>query len=1471
MKLVLMSATLSVDTFIDFFADLRSSTALETSPDPDPRSCVKIEGRMFPVKECYLEDALEWTGHELPNSDKAQRNAMEKVALRLEESSGKQCSERTLRSLAVAGERDVHQELLRELVLLFHRTAEKFKDKCKSGILVFLPGWADISGLYQRLQGERGLWPLMLHAGLSAEDQQRVFEHAPKGKRKVVLSTNIAETSVTIEDIVFVINSGVMKERVFDADRQLGALETTLNTWANATQRAGRAGRTREGVVVHLFPQWKLPELRRWPTPEILSKSLEEVVLQLLALGLGDPHDVLSRSLSQPSIACVEHAVWLLQEMSMMSQQEALMPSEALLPLGRWLAPIPLHPMSSKALLYGALFGVLLPVAAAVAFLNIKSPFVQPANGQMLRGGKDVLVRGKHSDHYAMAAAYFGWRARCSYGDGDAFIDEHGLSRETLDMGDQLVRSLLRMMVDEYEYDGDDAAFADDADSGSWTTEAIFEDPQTWTFCKAAMCAAFVPQFVRSKGTGQFESDSNEEVVGHASSCNQGYRPVVNPYAPPGGKASDDWLVYTDSMKLGKVSIMESTVVGAPYVVLFSRSLSPVTGASACGQVDFDGWRGSLAGGEAALNNLQRARGDLQRHLTGILESQTASMLGKNVMDRLAHVLSDRGLALRGVTGTREQRIGVKEAATIWVGSLPDEADEEDLRQLFGTFGQVDEVNLVNDRETGRRRGFGFVTMGSREEAELASQRLQGTHLRGRRLRLELKGTPAKGKGKGVAAPLQRRRWIKPPTEQQRLAVVEAMRLRTVENRIRATGRKKVVSTSLVRHKVTQESGCTGFQDELKVKVEVKVEVEEQSSRKEPQMSELPMAASNTIPTWSELLLRLAQVRLGKKEAAKKEEFAEASRLKRQEAELNVQIEKAQSEASCQGSGAEIARLQEAKRRAVAEEDFAEASRLKKRLRALEDSGTTQEDTVQEAWNGAILLARASEGGPELMQELMAAAPAHASAASRADVAAAPESRSAALQAGERQTDGQPPRAGGTAAEVPELKDSFRREDRAAGSSGATGALMRAGKREEREGAAGVAEEPYKKRRTDVSEESQPQTKLLQVKEEVRTPQVKKEHESLVPGRTLDELLAMSNQDLWQHAWNITWQKADALGQANDEAIVYAQAQKTWKEWLAERDRLSKEQAAVEGRQKAEEIHKQAQQERLGSVAKEEVAVKEQLGLKQESSSSTDNMLIGRLSQDQLAAQEAAWSESKGAQADWQKVTSEVEKRRKAKEETPKTGRDLCALVKQRCPADQPLQFERLLAVCPKDTSVRQLVAAMSKEPQEFRQNWDGSEYCVRPVNSRCVDWLPVQATTTPPGFREDASLPEEMLVAAKAIFEERLKPSGQAAEDALAQFLTAPNRLPPDTPLPFAEILKHCPPGTQPADVVKTMSKRRDSFRQDPTGRLFCVKPRGRCGKWAAVNPYLNPLSPAPSASPAPAAAAGSKVEPSDNDGGEY
>ena len=129
-----------------------------------------------------------------------------------------------------------------------------------------------------------------LHSQLSTSDQQAIFRRAPKGTRKIVVSTNIAETSITIDDVVYVVDAARVKENRYDADRGLATLEEVFVSRAAARQRRGRAGRVRPGVAFHLVTRLAHDgEFDAYPQPEILRTSLEDLVLQILVLDLGDP------------------------------------------------------------------------------------------------------------------------------------------------------------------------------------------------------------------------------------------------------------------------------------------------------------------------------------------------------------------------------------------------------------------------------------------------------------------------------------------------------------------------------------------------------------------------------------------------------------------------------------------------------------------------------------------------------------------------------------------------------------------------------------------------------------------------------------------------------------------------------------------------------------------------------------------------------------------------------------------------------------------------------------------------------------------------------------------------------------------------------------------------------------------------------------------------------------------------------
>lgn len=134
----------------------------------------------------------------------------------------------------------------------------------EGSILIFLPGLAEIQTLHDALCDSSMFSPragkfvlVPLHSTLTNDEQALVFQRAPKGKRKIVLSTNIAETSVTIEDCVFVIDCGQMKEKRFDSNRNMESLDLVWVSRANALQRKGRAGRVMPGIAIHLYTRYR--------------------------------------------------------------------------------------------------------------------------------------------------------------------------------------------------------------------------------------------------------------------------------------------------------------------------------------------------------------------------------------------------------------------------------------------------------------------------------------------------------------------------------------------------------------------------------------------------------------------------------------------------------------------------------------------------------------------------------------------------------------------------------------------------------------------------------------------------------------------------------------------------------------------------------------------------------------------------------------------------------------------------------------------------------------------------------------------------------------------------------------------------------------------------------------------------------------------------------------------------------------
>ncbi|XOV87857.1 MAG: ATP-dependent helicase HrpB [Pseudomonadota bacterium] len=270
------------------------------------------------------------------------------------------------------------------------RTAETVRralaENPHSSILVFLPGQGEIGSVAGALTGlpvDVSVHPL--YGNLSLEAQQAAIAPAAPGRRKVVLATNIAETSLTIDGVDVVVDSGLVREPVFDPVSAMTRLQTRRISRASSVQRAGRAGRLKPGCCYRLWASGQQDQLAPQGEPEILNADLAPLALQLYAFGVANPAEL--AWLDAPPAGAWQQAVELLGFLGAIRDQ-------GLTPHGEALASLPLHPRLGHLLIAGA-WADQLPLAADLAaILSERDPLGQDnpdmaARLDLLQGGTD--------------------------------------------------------------------------------------------------------------------------------------------------------------------------------------------------------------------------------------------------------------------------------------------------------------------------------------------------------------------------------------------------------------------------------------------------------------------------------------------------------------------------------------------------------------------------------------------------------------------------------------------------------------------------------------------------------------------------------------------------------------------------------------------------------------------------------------------------------------------------------------------------------------------------------------------------------------------------------------------------------------------------------------------------------------------------------------------------------------------------
>ena len=342
LRLIVTSATLDADKFSTYFYDC---------------PIFRIPGRMHPVEILYSD---------IPESDYLEAALVTVQQIHLQEPDGD--------------------------ILLFLTGQEEIETACQV--------------LYDRmkdLKGAKELIPLPVYSGLPSDMQNKIFEPAPEGKRKCVIATNIAEASLTINGIYYVVDPGFAKLKVYNPKMGMDTLQVTPISQASARQRAGRAGRTGPGKCYRLYTEEAYKkEMLPTTVPDIQRTNLASTVLILKAMGINDliNFDFMDPPPVQTLVSALENLYNL----------EALDDEGLLTKLGRLMAEFPLEPQLAKMMLTSVDLGCSDEIITIVSMLSVQNVFYRPREKQNLADQKRAKFNHKDGDHLTLLTVYEAWK-----------------------------------------------------------------------------------------------------------------------------------------------------------------------------------------------------------------------------------------------------------------------------------------------------------------------------------------------------------------------------------------------------------------------------------------------------------------------------------------------------------------------------------------------------------------------------------------------------------------------------------------------------------------------------------------------------------------------------------------------------------------------------------------------------------------------------------------------------------------------------------------------------------------------------------------------------------------------------------------------------------------------------------------------------------------------------------------------------
>lgn len=372
LKIIVTSATIDADRFSNHF---------------DGAPVIEVSGRTYPVEIRYrpLGNKTTMVAVEVPvddGLDDIDRFAQDLMGIK----------RKPPRTETRWLEEDDEEEVMEDAIL---DTAEDLLRLGDGDILVFLPGEREIRDTADHLRKYQGRSPklksieiLPLFARLSIEDQQKIFR--PGGQRRIVLATNVAETSLTVPGIKYVIDAGLARVNRYSPRAKVEQLQIEKISQAAAKQRAGRCGRVSNGICVRLYSEEDFNQRPAFTDPEILRSSLASVILRMADLRLGDVAEF--PFIEAPSSRLISDGYQLLQELGAVTERREITE------LGRQMARLPLDPRVARMIIAAKKEGCLREILIIASVLSIQDPRERPMDKREAADSAHAKFKADDSD-----------------------------------------------------------------------------------------------------------------------------------------------------------------------------------------------------------------------------------------------------------------------------------------------------------------------------------------------------------------------------------------------------------------------------------------------------------------------------------------------------------------------------------------------------------------------------------------------------------------------------------------------------------------------------------------------------------------------------------------------------------------------------------------------------------------------------------------------------------------------------------------------------------------------------------------------------------------------------------------------------------------------------------------------------------------------------------------------------------------